>query len=574
MKHLFGIALLIIFGVSLTAQTAIPPAIGDGTEANPYQIASLDNLYWITASDQVVEDPNQAVRWSSHYIQTAYIDASDTANWFAGQGWDSIGYWLSPEDFGNFSGSYDGQGYTINGLYINRPNTSNIGLFGRVEGGTIKNLGLTNVDITGQYMVGSLVGLNLYDATISNSYSTGNVNGILHVGGLVGINYYYCTVTDSYSTCNITGSSNSVGGLVGTNTSSYIYNSYSTGNVAGASYVGGLVGWSVSSSTIINCYSTGSVAANARVGGLVGTNENDSVIKNSHSTGGVIAYGTSSCGTSNAGGLLGLNRNHSEVINSYSTGDVVGTERVGGLVGESFNSSNISYSYSTGNVIGTMNSIGGLIGLNFTSTITNSYSSGNVDGNWRVGGLAGSSVGTNAAIVNCYSTGYVDGNTTVGGLIGYITTGTVTNSYWDTETSNQATSAAGEGRTTAEMTYPHAANTYVNWDFDEIWEEDEQLIVNNGYPFLIWHELPGLEQVVVNILVMDNHVILNWDPVSNANTYKIYASEDPLAENWGDPIAITEDNAYREVITSSRKFYRIIASTDSYENIRNNLHLQ
>lgn len=83
----------------LIAQTAIAPLIGDGSEDNPYEIASLENLYWIAADNIVVQAPDREVRWSSHYIQTADIDASATNDWFAGQGWTPIGvfiYWNHP----------------------------------------------------------------------------------------------------------------------------------------------------------------------------------------------------------------------------------------------------------------------------------------------------------------------------------------------------------------------------------------------------------------------------------------------------------------------------------------------
>jgi PKD repeat protein len=70
---------------------ATAPSSGDGTSGNPYQIASLENLYWISASDDVVASPSQAARFGSHYIQVADIDASATVSWCNG-GWNPIGY--------------------------------------------------------------------------------------------------------------------------------------------------------------------------------------------------------------------------------------------------------------------------------------------------------------------------------------------------------------------------------------------------------------------------------------------------------------------------------------------------
>jgi hypothetical protein len=82
----FGIFLTcFLISSTLVAQTAVAPSVGNGTEANPYQIASLENLYWIAASNTVVPNPNQTVRWSRNYIQIADIDASETENWFEGR---------------------------------------------------------------------------------------------------------------------------------------------------------------------------------------------------------------------------------------------------------------------------------------------------------------------------------------------------------------------------------------------------------------------------------------------------------------------------------------------------------
>ena len=106
----------------------------------------------------------------------------------------------------NFTGSYDGQGHTIDGLFIDRSSTNHIGLFGYTNTAEIDNIGVVNVDITGSSRTGVLVGSN-YRSTVSNSYSTGSVAGVQGVGGLVGTNYPYSTVRISYSNCDVTGSS-------------------------------------------------------------------------------------------------------------------------------------------------------------------------------------------------------------------------------------------------------------------------------------------------------------------------------------------------------------------------------
>ena len=215
--------------------------------------------------------------------------ASPTAN--EGQGWQPIG---TEEDL--FTGTFNGQGYEVRDLFINRPDENFVGLFGVVgEGGIVQNIGVVNADVTGYGIVGGLVGNN--EGTISNSYSTGSVTGTGWVGGLVGVNL--ATVSNSYSTGSVTGYTDRTGGLVGWNEEedASVSNSYSTGSVTGDYSVGGLVG--ATSGTVSNSYSTGSVTGEVNVGGIVG--ENTATVRNSYSTGSVT-------GDSSVGGLVGDNR--------------------------------------------------------------------------------------------------------------------------------------------------------------------------------------------------------------------------------------------------------------------------
>jgi len=87
----------------------------------------------------------------------------------------------------------------------------------------------------------------------------------------------------------------------------------------------------------------------------------------------------------------------------------------------------------------------------------------------------------------------VSGSSGVGGLVGHNLWGTITASFWDTQTSGQAKSAGGTGKTTAEM---QKAKTFLDagWDFvgetkngtADIW----WILEGKGYPRL-WWELPA-----------------------------------------------------------------------------------
>jgi hypothetical protein len=215
-----------------------------------------------------------------------------------GEGWEPIG---TSDD--QFTGSFDGRGYEVRDLFINRPDENYVGLFGEVgQEGVIKDIGVVNVTMTGNDYVGGLVGHS--EGAVSNSYSAGNVTGEEHVGGLVGHN----------------------GGIVS--------NSYSTGGVTGEERVGGLVGWN--QATLSNSYSSCSVTGNWSVGGLVGDNwYYEGTVSNSYSRGSVT-------GSMRVGGLVGVNF-YGSVTHSYSTGSVTGSSQVGGLVG--YNTATVSNSF-------------------------------------------------------------------------------------------------------------------------------------------------------------------------------------------------------------------------------------
>jgi hypothetical protein len=100
-------------------------------------------------------------------------------------------------------------------------------------------------------------------------------------------------------------------------------------------------------------------------------------------------------------------------------------------------------------------------------------------------------VGQNRGSVSkSYSTGAVTGDVDIGGLVGRNYEGTVSNSFWDTETSEQATSDGGTGKTTSEM---QDIATFSAWDIiavanpgirnpSYIWN----IVDDETYPFPSW----------------------------------------------------------------------------------------
>jgi len=273
------LALLLAMATVTLAQTSVTPA-GTGTSANPYQIDSLPNLYWLSQTSSA---------WDDTLEQTSDIDASETSGWNANEGFMPIGNSTT-----TFKGDYNGKGHTIRGLSINRPETDFIALFGHLgHGAVVDSLSVQLANIVGKDFTGILVGYNA--GTIKHSNTSGTVTGNTSAGGLIGRDSA-ATVVLSYSTATVNGENN-VGGLVGDHIGKgVISESYATGSVIGGAEAsnysaGGLVGYNASETTIRNSYALGRVLGNAAVGGFVGSNYG--LIENSYSIGRVMTTGTS-----------------------------------------------------------------------------------------------------------------------------------------------------------------------------------------------------------------------------------------------------------------------------------------
>ena len=411
---------------------------------------------------------------SGYYALGSNINATATSTWNSGAGFTPIGGSSQA-----FTGTFDALGHTISSLTINQPSATYVGLFGDTGASSvIRNVGLVGGTVSGYEEVGGLVGFN--GGSISNSYATGSVSGnhgAYAVGGLVG--YNVGSISNSYATGNVYAngveveysgscgngcnyydyeydSPQSVGGLVGFNGGS-ISNSYATGSVSGndgANAVGGLVGYNVGS--IRNSYATGSVQSGSVEG------EDEEVVQYSYSCGFSTCYGY-------------------DYYYSYP----------------------YYYAYYTG----------GLVGYNGGGSISNSYAANPyVEGYYYVGGLVGANYNS---VTNSYATGSVSGASEVGGLVGYNSGGSVDNSFWDTTTSGQSSSAGGTGMTTAQMqqqanfTSATTANGNVNpgWDLTNTW------VMYNGYTF------PLLQSFMTPLTVTANNAATTYDkePYSGGN---------------------------------------------------------
>ncbi|MFZ8934384.1 MAG: ZmpA/ZmpB/ZmpC family metallo-endopeptidase-related protein, partial [Bacteriovoracaceae bacterium] len=160
----------------------------------------------------------------------------------------------------NFSGSFDGDGYTIYNLSITQTTTDNIGMFANTSSGAvIKNLTLQSASITGRNKVGAIAG-STSGTSIENITVYGSVSGVGQVGGIVGYNSASDTkFIDSH--VSVTGTGDKVGGILGEHLAGRIEYSYADGAIIGNDYVGGLVGSVSVSGDIRKSYSRSSITA-------------------------------------------------------------------------------------------------------------------------------------------------------------------------------------------------------------------------------------------------------------------------------------------------------------------------
>ena len=372
-KRLFFLSAFMLFTSLGYAQFS---GSGSGTENDPYLIYDGWELYGVfndlSAHYKLMADIDMAVF-------LAEIEMED-------EGWEPIGTAANP-----FTGTFDGNGKTISGLFINRPAMDYVGLFGYVNAATIKNITLRNCSIVAKSNVGTLLGYSCGDITLNNVkvYNTsveskkgGNAGGIAgdcegtasiisdlelyngnvstasgnQIGGMFGsINSLNSTITnlsgrDLQVTASLT-NGESIGGLVGYLKAQCISNvNIINVKVAGKNHIGGLVGMnltSVEETNICNPIILGDIGAGGIIGSWELNNREGNYIKKCNVLGGLIK-GSGEIDIKNLqyfGGIVGGIRYGSyritnyynyitkfNIEKNYSSSDIIGG-LIGGICG-------------------------------------------------------------------------------------------------------------------------------------------------------------------------------------------------------------------------------------------------
>ena len=288
----------------MLAEESITPTQpkGKGTAEKPYQIGTAAELYWFAGLVNgtlvgVEKDASANAKLMNNItVNEGVLD--DNKDLVSGKDfipWTPIG--TSDDDA--YTGTFDGKGYTISGLYFNNPTSYYVGLFGCIgANGKISNVGVLDSyfqfsarggGVCGKNNNGELhncsnsstVICNMQDGTggvcgfnskgtVRDCKNTGSVRGKATLGGVCGVNSYG-TITNCFNegTVRVTVTSSNVGGVCGNNYSGTIKCSYNTASVSGQFYVGGVSGANYYG-TITNCFNKGTVSGQEYFGGVCG----------------------------------------------------------------------------------------------------------------------------------------------------------------------------------------------------------------------------------------------------------------------------------------------------------------
>jgi filamentous hemagglutinin family protein len=441
--------------VTISTAGSNTPSTASGESGSDGDITVSSGIAWSTAKTltlhadrniQINADitaSNATGKLSLLYGQSSFA-SGNTSNYYI-----AYGNKVTLQAGSNFSTKQGSDGATINWTVIT----------GLGAAGDQSDAGATN-SLQGIGYSTRLAGNFVLGAEISNGAGTATWNTN---AGFMPIGYGFTGKLDglghTISGLTIDRTSTDYVGLFSTvSTGAVIRNLHLTGaSIKGKTYVGGIAA-SLSGATIENVSSSGVIQGTSEVGGIVGSTAS-ATLENVSSSASVSIPGSNF----GAGGLVGRS-NALTIKRSFSTGSVTGGGYAGGLVGYTVSGAiNLEDSYSTGTVTASAAGAGGLVGAvtGGSVTITRSYA---------VGAHAGA--GANK-----------------GGLVGQRSGGGVSyvNSFWDSQTTGQSTTATDSGTTTTGATTTadlKKASTLSGWNTNIV--EDSSIPLGSAYPQLRW----------------------------------------------------------------------------------------
>jgi len=383
---------------------------------------------------------NISTNLNGNYELANDIDASETVYWNGGAGFMPMGSW-SP----SFQGKFDGKGFRITGLFINRSGMNDVGIFS-FNGGLIERVDL-ECNITGRQYTSGVCGFN-NGGTLANCTVRGSVRATNSVvGGICGGTGTLSFIRDCVNYANVSTTTSQAGGIVGSN-QAVIQSCTNLGNVTSVTgMAGGLVG-TMNMGSISYNFAAANVSASTttgnRVGGFIGYLTGgtiDSCVAASNTTGNIFV-----------GGFVGATEWNSPITRSFCAGSATGNGDVGGFVGMTQGPITDCYSLTT---LRCTSGCAGFAGsCEMGGSILRSYAAGEVI----------------SPIV--WAAGFCGGGMGMGNIL---------NCFFDTQTTGRTNSNGGTGKTTTEM-MTGSTFTTATWDFTSTWG----IIEGKTYPFLKW----------------------------------------------------------------------------------------
>ena len=231
------------------------------TDGKTYLIGSPDELMWFNQNAQMTD--------SARLTADIRINEDVTADTASLYKWTPISNYDK-----RYTGSFDGAGHTVSGLYIaTTSGTKCTAMFGYAgTGSMISNLTLADSIINGTANYTGGIAGDAYDMQNCHVLKSVTVTGTQYVGGVAG--YVDHSISKCSNAATVTASSSYVGGVTGYMFGETMLKCYNTGSVTGASSVGGLTGSIYNNGTVDSCYNTGAVTATSTkgiAGGLLGS---------------------------------------------------------------------------------------------------------------------------------------------------------------------------------------------------------------------------------------------------------------------------------------------------------------
>ena len=238
------------------------PITGSGTKDDPYQISTAAQLkrFRNIVNGTGGQTPNSgacAVLTNDIVLNDGTFAENGTytsgSSGKTAEEWTPIGKYTNDNDKTPYTGTFDGQGHSIKGLYVNSASDTCVGLFGYLEGAAVRNLTVDGY-VQGIGAAGGIAGYVL-NAAIENCSNYCSVFGgsNRNSGGIAGINYNSATIIDCYNVGTIRDSDavERRGGIAGYNNGT-VSNCYNVGTISSSDCGGEIVG--SNSGTVENCY--------------------------------------------------------------------------------------------------------------------------------------------------------------------------------------------------------------------------------------------------------------------------------------------------------------------------------